>query len=83
MKTQSLLFALSCATLLNGCNSANLGQNILNQSVNSALNTANPAYQTPAAPGAAGPAGSIQAVTYKNTSRNYSFTIPAGWTKQE
>lgn len=83
MKIKSVLFALSCASLLNGCNSGGLGQNILNQSVNSALNTANPANQAQSVSGNAGPVGSIQAITHKNANRKYSFTIPAGWAKQE
>lgn len=70
---------LICAIFLVGCSGASsVGQSLLNQAVNSAV-------PTPA--GAAGSsmpsaAASTQPVTYKNTSRNFSFTIPAGWSKQ-
>lgn len=67
---------LACSFLLVGCNSANVGQGLLNQSLSP--------VSTPAQPQAAatGSTGSVEAVTYKNKDRNFSFVIPAGWSKQ-
>jgi hypothetical protein len=74
------LSVLACSLLLSGCNSANLGQSFLNQSVGAAVGSVSP---VPQAGGASGmPVGSTEAVTYKNTDRKFSFTIPAGWAKQ-
>ncbi|MDP1666232.1 MAG: hypothetical protein Q8L79_14060 [Methylobacter sp.] len=67
---------LACSFLLVGCNSANVGQGLLNQ----ALNPASSAVPPQAAAG--GSTGSTEAVTYKNKDRNFSFVIPAGWSKQ-
>jgi len=67
---------LACSFLLVGCNSANVGQGLLDQS----LKPATPAVQSEAA--ASGASASTEAVTYKNKARNFSFTIPAGWSKQ-
>lgn len=85
MKNKASLFAATLAALLSGCNSANLSQNLLNQSLNTALNApaSVPAEQRQAQPAPGMPVGSPTPVTYKNTSRNYSFTIPAGWAKTE
>jgi hypothetical protein len=67
---------LACSFLLVGCNSANVGQGLLDQS----LKPATPAVQSEAA--ASGASASTEAMTYKNKARNFSFTIPAGWSKQ-
>ncbi len=73
-----------CALLLSACNSANLGQSLLNQSINTALTSTAPTVMpTPAATVTeSGPTGSSTPVTYKNNARNFSFTIPAGWSQQ-
>lgn len=70
------LAGVTCSFLLAGCNSAGLGEGLLKQSLNSATSSA----QAPSAVG--GSTGSTEAVTYKNNDRNFSFTIPAGWSKQ-
>jgi hypothetical protein len=67
---------LACSFLLVGCNSANVGQGLLDQS----LKPATPAVQSEAA--GSGASASTEAMTYKNKARNFSFTIPAGWSKQ-
>ena len=77
----SIATALACSVLLVGCSAAGVGQDLLNKAASSAM----PATATGAVPDAAatgGAAGSTEAVTYKNTDRHYSFTIPAGWAKQ-
>jgi hypothetical protein len=81
MNNNKVLFSagvttLACTVLLVGCNSANVGQNLLNQS----LSPASSPVQPQAAAG--GSTGSTEAVTYKNKDRNFSFVIPAGWSKQ-
>ncbi len=76
----SIATVLACSVVLIGCSASGVGQNLLNQAVNSAV-PATPL--TPAADASTGGAvGSAEAVTYKNTGRHYSFTIPAGWAKQ-
>ncbi len=81
MNNNKVLFSagittLACSFLLVGCNTANVGQGLLNQSLIPASTTAQPAAA------AGGSAGSTEAVTYKNKDRNFSFVIPAGWSKQ-
>lgn len=81
MNNNKVLFSagvttLACTVLLVGCNSANVGQGLLNQS----LSPASSSVQPQAAAG--GSTGSTEAVTYKNKDRNFSFVIPAGWSKQ-
>lgn len=66
---------LACAFLV-GCNSANIGQSLLNQSLNAASSSVQPQVSV------IDSTGSTEAVTYKNTGRNFSFVIPAGWSKQ-
>ncbi len=67
---------LACSFLLAGCNSANVGQSLLNQSLSPATSSAQPQAEASAS------TGSSEAVIYKNKDRKYSFTIPAGWSKQ-
>lgn len=81
-KTLSAATALVCSFVIAGCNSAGMGQSMLNQAVNTAMPTVPGASGAPASTDMAGGQGSTQAVTYKNNDRNFSFTIPAGWAKQ-
>jgi hypothetical protein len=67
---------LACSFLLAGCNAANVGHGLLNQSLTPVSSSAQPQAE------ASAPTGSVAPVTYKNKDRNYSFTIPAGWSKQ-
>ena len=78
----SIASLLACS-ILGGCSSGT-AQNLLNQAVSSAVPAVPGASTAAAATDASGgmPVGSTQATTYKNKARNYSFTIPAGWTKQ-
>lgn len=81
MNNNKVLFSagvttLACSILLVGCNATNVGQGLLNQSLSSASSTVQPQAA------AGGSAGSVEAVTYKNNDRNFSFVIPAGWLKQ-
>ena len=76
----SIATALACSVLLVGCSASGVGQNLLNQAVSSAVPTTPVTSATDASAG--GAMGSTEAVTYKNTDRHYSFTIPAGWAKQ-
>lgn len=71
--------ALACSFFLAGCNAAGVGQGLLNQAVSSAIPTA---AGVPGAPSASGAQASTEEVTYKNKDRNFSVTIPAGWSKQ-
>lgn len=78
----SLSFAVATVllgSLLTACSGT--GQNLLNQAVSTAVPSTPAAAATGDASGGM-PVGSTEAVTYKNKARNYSFTIPAGWTKQ-
>ncbi|MBL6986230.1 MAG: hypothetical protein ACU83U_07245 [Gammaproteobacteria bacterium] len=79
MSNNKVLFSagvatIACSFLLVGCNTTGLGKGVLDQS----LNPASSSVPTQAG----GSAGSTEAVTYKNKDRNFSFTIPAGWSKQ-
>lgn len=81
MNNNKVLFSagvttLACSFLLVGCNAANVGQGLLNQS----LSPASSSVQPQAAAGSS--TGSTEAVTYKNKDRNFSFVIPVGWSKQ-
>ncbi|MDP1774355.1 MAG: hypothetical protein Q8L15_18975 [Methylobacter sp.] len=82
MNNNKVLFSagvttLACSFLLVGCNSAtSVGQGLLNQSISPASASAQPQAA------AGGSAASAEAVTYKNKDRNFSFVIPAGWSKQ-
>lgn len=83
-KLSFLATALACSALLAGCNAASIGQSALNQAVSSAMPAAAGAAGVPSgqAAGSASAAASTSAVTYTNTDRHFSFTIPAGWAKQ-
>jgi len=87
MKNKLSFFAtaLACSALLAGCNAASVGQSALNQAVNSAMPAAAGLAGVPteqAGSASASSAASTSAVTYTNTDRHFSFTIPAGWAKQ-
>lgn len=74
--------AIVLSSLLMGCNATSIRSSVgvLDQVVNP-VGTA-----TKAATGNTGsgfPVGSSAPVTYKNEGRNFSFTIPAGWSKQQ
>jgi len=73
MKTgilMSLVLALLCASCVT--------------SGTSLLNTASSTGQTAAAPAQdSGPQGTATATTYRNTLRNFQFTLPAGWQEVE
>jgi hypothetical protein len=81
MNNNKVLFSagvttLACSFLLVGCNSAtSVGQGLLNQSISPASASAQPQAT-------GGSTASTEAVTYKNKDRNFSFVIPAGWSKQ-
>ncbi|MGR8933547.1 MAG: hypothetical protein ACU837_04065 [Gammaproteobacteria bacterium] len=85
MNDRLLSSVITLTALLSGCNSANFSQALLNQSANPALSAASPfpAKQTQTAAGEGMHGGSTAPVAYKNTSRNFSFTLPAGWAKME
>lgn len=79
MKTKILVFG-GCASLaivffLAGCSSVNTASNLFSKTGQALGQTASPA-------GAGETSGSSQPMTYKNTGRNFAFTIPAGWSKQ-
>ncbi|NOQ35378.1 MAG: hypothetical protein GQ569_05715 [Methylococcaceae bacterium] len=65
-----ILGSVGLSLLLSGC-PATSATSVLNQVANPVSSVA-----------AAADTGSSEAVTYKNKGRNFSFTIPAGWSKQ-
>ena len=70
------------SSLMVGCNPTSV-RSVTNAAVNEALSPVTTATGTATGTSTGLPSGSSQAVTYKNDSRNYSFTIPAGWAKQQ
>jgi hypothetical protein len=74
------LTTLASAFLFTACSTpaGNVGQSLFNPPTAPAITA--PAQTATA--NADGPVSSTQAVTYKNTDRNYAFTIPAGWALQ-